>query len=240
MQEPSYQGKIAVVSIWLRMILTQKITRIYKDSLAFDTPAKYYNMILYSYTIIDAVHSPTYQTNIGEYPHLSYRAPNSYGCVFCSVFVHRGGGHQTISQNMVNETKFVNGTSVVLYLKSGNNGVFRDICNLLPPQSSHVGYSQKHEHVMKIDPNSTYLEFWVGTGYHGESVIVNADECNDNKVIKIVKDGDKFTYIPTPRYGPNPVKVGVSTISEGSPDPQSPEPSSSRKTSRLKSFFRLA
>lgn len=165
----------------------------------------------------------------GQYPHLSCRAPNSYRCVFV-LCLCTGGSKATFSQNMVNETKFVNGTSVVLQLKSGSNGVFRDICKLSP--QSHDGNPQKHEHVMKIDPNSTYLEYWLGTGYRGESVLVNADECNDNKVIKIVKDGDKFTFIPTPRYGPKPVKVSVPTISEGNPDLQSPSPSSSHASSR--------
>ena len=160
--------------------------------------------------------------------HLSCRVPNSYRCVF--VLCLSTGGSATISQNMVNETKFVNGTGVVLQLKRGSNGVFQDICKIFP--QSYNGDSKKHEHVMKIDPNSTYLEYWLGTGYHGESVLVNADDCNDNKVIEIVKDGDKFTYIPTPRYGPNPVKVGVSTISEGNPDLHSPSPSSSRASSR--------
>lgn len=125
---------------------------------------------------------------------------------------------------MVIETKFVNGTNVVLQLKLGSNGVFRDICKLSP--QTHYGHSQKHEYVMKIDPNSTYLEFSLGTGYPGEIVFVNADECIDNKVIMIVKDGDKFTFVPTPRHGPNPVKVGVHTSSEVHPDPASGSPSS--------------
>ena len=38
MQEPSYLGKIALVSIWFRMVFTQIITRIQKDSLTFAYP----------------------------------------------------------------------------------------------------------------------------------------------------------------------------------------------------------
>ena len=39
MQEPSYLGKITVVSIWFRMVLTQIMTWVCKDSFTF--PTKY-------------------------------------------------------------------------------------------------------------------------------------------------------------------------------------------------------
>ena len=38
MQEPSYLGKIDLVSIWFRMVLTQMITWVYKDSLTLRYP----------------------------------------------------------------------------------------------------------------------------------------------------------------------------------------------------------
>ena len=38
MQEPSHLGKTILVSIWFRMVVTQIITRVYKDSLALTYP----------------------------------------------------------------------------------------------------------------------------------------------------------------------------------------------------------
>jgi hypothetical protein len=41
MQEPTYLGKRAPVSVWFRMVLTQIMTRMYKDSLTLTYPFKY-------------------------------------------------------------------------------------------------------------------------------------------------------------------------------------------------------
>ena len=44
---PWYLGKISMVSIWFRMVLTQIITQIYKDS--FDVPTKYQYLWYYHF-----------------------------------------------------------------------------------------------------------------------------------------------------------------------------------------------
>ena len=38
MQESSYQRKVVLISIWFRMVLTQTITWVYKDSLTLTHP----------------------------------------------------------------------------------------------------------------------------------------------------------------------------------------------------------
>ena len=40
MQEPSYLGKVALISIWFRMVFTQTKTQVYKDS-HLEIPTKY-------------------------------------------------------------------------------------------------------------------------------------------------------------------------------------------------------
>ena len=81
MQEPSYIGKITLVSIWFRMVLALIITWIYKDSLTltyhqisiFDWYYKFLNpwvgsLIPLLMLIIDTMHSPIYWSNSGINP----------------------------------------------------------------------------------------------------------------------------------------------------------------------------
>ena len=81
MQEPLYVGKITLVSIWFRMVLTLIITWIYKDSLTltyhqisiFDRYYKFLNpwvgsLILLVMLIIDTMHSTMYWSNSGIDP----------------------------------------------------------------------------------------------------------------------------------------------------------------------------
>ena len=75
MQEPSYLGKAALVSIWFRMVIIQIIARVaYKDSPSFRYPY-WIDMTILIPTgrfllplmmlIIDTMHSPIYWCNIG-------------------------------------------------------------------------------------------------------------------------------------------------------------------------------
>ena len=77
MQEPQYLGKITLVLIWFRIVLTQIITHVYRDSLNLDEPIKYQYLtrVWFLYYIgslipllmltIDNKRSPIYQSNIG-------------------------------------------------------------------------------------------------------------------------------------------------------------------------------
>ena len=78
MQEPSYLGGIALVSIWFRMILTPKKIWVYKVSLTLTYPPNINIPLLFQFwypwvgsliplmrLITDTMHSPIFQTNTG-------------------------------------------------------------------------------------------------------------------------------------------------------------------------------
>ena len=78
MQESSFQGNIGVVSMWLKIVLTQTLTRAYKDSLTLTYPLNINIWLILQYLypwvgylmpllmlIIDTVHTPVHQTNTG-------------------------------------------------------------------------------------------------------------------------------------------------------------------------------
>jgi hypothetical protein len=77
MQEPQYLGKITLVLIWFRMVLTQIITHVYRDSVNLDDPIKYQHSTVIRFLCyigslipllmltIHTKHSPIYQSNIG-------------------------------------------------------------------------------------------------------------------------------------------------------------------------------
>jgi hypothetical protein len=76
LQDPSHLGKIALISIWFRMVVTQLITPVYKDShtlryspnidiwlvLKFWYP-RVGSLISFLILIINTIHSPSYRSN---------------------------------------------------------------------------------------------------------------------------------------------------------------------------------
>jgi hypothetical protein len=81
MQEPWYIGRVTLVSMWFRMVLTQIITRVDKRLSPLDIPTKYQYLtgITFWYpgvgsvipllmVIIDTMHSPIYWCNTSENP----------------------------------------------------------------------------------------------------------------------------------------------------------------------------
>ena len=70
MQEPSYLGRIAEISIWFRMVLTQMVIWIYTDSLTLTYPPHIKDSLIpLLMFIIDTMHSPIFQTETGYNTH---------------------------------------------------------------------------------------------------------------------------------------------------------------------------
>ncbi|CAK9271412.1 unnamed protein product [Sphagnum jensenii] len=68
-------------------------------------------------------------------------------------------------------TEIVNRTSKALKLQVGNNRVYREIAIV----------EKDGVYKISVDPNATYHEFCMGVDAAGKSVIVDSDECVDNK-----------------------------------------------------------
>jgi hypothetical protein len=83
LQEPSYLGKIAMVLVWFRMMMTHIIARVYKDSLTFTYPPiiniwlllwfwyPWVESLILLLVLIIHTHAFTYipvRSNIGQFP----------------------------------------------------------------------------------------------------------------------------------------------------------------------------
>ncbi|CAM6024253.1 unnamed protein product [Sphagnum balticum] len=87
-------------------------------------------------------------------------------------------------------TEIVNRTSKALKLQVGNNRVYREIAIV----------EKDGVYKISVDPNATYHEFCMGVDAAGKSVIVDSDECVDNKCITITESVDgKFDVVKVPR-----------------------------------------
>ncbi|KAH8963720.1 hypothetical protein BDL97_04G028000 [Sphagnum fallax] len=87
-------------------------------------------------------------------------------------------------------TEIVNRTSKALKLQVGNNRVYREIAIV----------EKDGVYKISVDPNTTYHEFCMGVDAAGKSVIVDSDECVDNKCITITESVDgKFDVVKVPR-----------------------------------------
>ena len=75
-QEPSYLGKIALVSIWFKMVLTQTIL-IFDWDYNFDTHSCV-SLIPLLMLIINSMHSPIYCSNIGYYLRQTYKTDSFF------------------------------------------------------------------------------------------------------------------------------------------------------------------
>lgn len=81
-------------------------------------------------------------------------------------------------------TKIINKTKKALNLKVGNNLVFTDLTVV----------EKDADYIVRIDPNATYQEYYMGMDRNGNLLIINSDECADNKSITIKEDANG-TYV---------------------------------------------
>ena len=92
------------------------------------------------------------------------------------------------------DTEIINQTSRALDMKVGNCRYFVRLTTV----------RTNHSYTVHVDCNDTYMEYSLAADAAGKAVIVNSDECVDNRKIIIREVDGEFEVEMEPRAKPTP------------------------------------